>query len=75
MFQLPAVYDAKQLRKAMVGPGTNEEILIEIICTRTNEQINKIRVSLIRNKACSKIWFVEKSFYLLKMNRKCLGIL
>jgi len=45
IMDLPAVYDAKQLRKAMLGPGTNEEILIEIICTRTNEQINRIRLA------------------------------
>lgn len=37
------VYDARQLRKAMLGPGTNDEILIEILCTRTNEKMEKIR--------------------------------
>nr|XP_002131176.3 annexin A13-like [Ciona intestinalis] len=41
----PVVYDAKQLRKAMAGPGTNDEILIEILCARSNEKINQIRVA------------------------------
>uniref|UniRef100_H2ZA48 Annexin n=1 Tax=Ciona savignyi TaxID=51511 RepID=H2ZA48_CIOSA len=40
----PVVYDAKQLRKAMIGPGTNDEILIEILCSRSNEKINQIRL-------------------------------
>ncbi|CAK8672060.1 annexin A13-like [Clavelina lepadiformis] len=41
----PVVYDAKQLRKAMRGPGTNDEVLIEILCSRSNEKINLIRAA------------------------------
>jgi len=45
LMDLRAVSDARQLRRAMLGPGTNDEILIEILCTRTNENLNKIRLA------------------------------
>lgn len=45
LMDLRAVHDARQLRKAMRGPGTNDEILIEILCTRSNEDLNKIRLA------------------------------
>lgn len=39
----PAEYDSKQLSKAMKGIGTNEDTLIEIICTRSNWMLKEIK--------------------------------
>uniref|UniRef100_A0A0N4Z1U3 Annexin n=1 Tax=Parastrongyloides trichosuri TaxID=131310 RepID=A0A0N4Z1U3_PARTI len=39
----PAEYDAQELHKAMAGLGTKESVLIEILCSRTNAQINEIK--------------------------------
>ena len=38
----PAVYDAKQLHKAMDRIGTKEHVLIEIMTTRNNQQVTII---------------------------------
>uniref|UniRef100_A0AC35TRV1 Annexin n=1 Tax=Rhabditophanes sp. KR3021 TaxID=114890 RepID=A0AC35TRV1_9BILA len=38
-----AEYDAEQLYKAMSGLGTNESVLIEILCSRNNQQLHAIK--------------------------------
>ena len=43
MFMTPPEYDAYCLYKAMKGLGTSEGVLIEIIGTRTNEQLMAIK--------------------------------
>ncbi|XP_033124492.1 annexin A5-like isoform X2 [Anneissia japonica] len=45
LLQLPALFDAYQLRKAMKGVGTDEAVLIEILCSRNNQQIKEIRAA------------------------------
>ncbi|XP_036293102.1 annexin A13 isoform X2 [Pipistrellus kuhlii] len=39
----PSEYDARQLQKAMKGLGTDEAMLIEVLCTRTNKEIIAIK--------------------------------
>ncbi|VDN07022.1 unnamed protein product [Thelazia callipaeda] len=45
LMEIPSRYDAIQLHKAMevMGLGTKESVLIEIMCSRTNAQITELR--------------------------------
>ncbi|CAJ0582268.1 unnamed protein product, partial [Mesorhabditis spiculigera] len=44
----PLEYDLKQLKKAMKGLGTDEAVLIEILCSRTPDQLRAIRAGYER---------------------------
>ncbi|XP_065194619.1 annexin A7-like [Sycon ciliatum] len=39
----PAEYDAQSLHRAIAGAGTTDSVLIEIMCSRTNAQIQEIK--------------------------------
>lgn len=41
----PDVYDASEIKRAIKGLGTDEDVLIEILCTRTNAQIKAINAA------------------------------
>ena len=43
LFYIPLDYDCNQINSAMKGIGTNEDSLIEIFATRSNERINQIK--------------------------------
>ncbi|CAI5766772.1 annexin A6 isoform X1 [Podarcis lilfordi] len=45
LMMTPAQYDAKQLKKAMEGAGTDESVLIEILATRNNQEIQAINTA------------------------------
>ncbi|CAL8091821.1 unnamed protein product [Calicophoron daubneyi] len=44
----PSEYDATELHNAIKGAGTDEDALIEILCSRTNAQIAKIKEAYSR---------------------------
>merc|ERR1712142_31730 len=43
MMKPPRLFDARQLHKAMSGAGTDEATLIEILCARSNAEIEEIK--------------------------------
>ncbi|XP_044310379.1 annexin A6 isoform X2 [Varanus komodoensis] len=45
LMMTPEQYDAKQLKKAMEGAGTDESVLIEILATRDNREIQAINAA------------------------------
>jgi len=69
MFMTPAEYDATCLYKAMKGIGTNEGVLIEIIGTRTPQQLMVIKNAFkqIYNEDLEKWIKDDTSFNFKKM--------
>ena len=69
LFMTPPEYDAYCLYKAMKGIGTNEGVLIEIIGTRSNQEIQMIKSEFFKNygKPLEKWVSSETSGHLKKL--------
>ncbi|VDP50551.1 unnamed protein product [Schistosoma curassoni] len=46
----PVEFDARELRRSVKGAGTDEDALIEILCSRTNAQIKQIKETYSKSK-------------------------
>jgi annexin A7/11 len=58
----PAELDADYLHKAMKGLGTNDSVLIEILVTRTPDQIKKIKEAFVKKYGESlEKWITEEA--------------
>ena len=69
LFSNPIDYDCYLINKAVEGLGTNEDILIEIIASRSNERLNEIkqRYPQLYNKDVVDVIKSETSGYLQKI--------
>ncbi|TNN06512.1 Annexin A7 [Schistosoma japonicum] len=71
----PAEFDARELRKAMRGAGTDEDVLIEILCSRTNQQLTEIKETysrIFKGRCLEKDVKDETSGY---FKRSCVALL
>lgn len=60
LFQRPAEFDAESLYYGMKGLGTDEDVLIEIICTRGNQRLEEIKEEFLKiSPNCSLEQWVE----------------
>uniref|UniRef100_A0AAY5EPD3 Annexin n=1 Tax=Electrophorus electricus TaxID=8005 RepID=A0AAY5EPD3_ELEEL len=50
LMMTPAGFDASRLRQAMEGLGTDEEALLEVLCTRSPDQLRDITVAYKEGK-------------------------
>lgn len=46
----PIVYEAEMLRHSVAGLGTNEDILIDIVCTKSNYEMNEMKNAYRQSK-------------------------
>uniref|UniRef100_A0A673JY96 Annexin A2-like n=1 Tax=Sinocyclocheilus rhinocerous TaxID=307959 RepID=A0A673JY96_9TELE len=61
LMMIPEQFEAHRLRKAMEGAGTDEETLLEILCTRTPQQLSDIRAAYSQGRDLEKDLISESS--------------
>lgn len=59
----PDEYLCKQLHKAMAGMGTDESTLIEILCTKTNDELLRLLGTYEDCKQIISVRYFELSIY------------
>ena len=62
MFEPTTLYDAKCLRRAMRGAGTDESALVEILCTRSNKQIQEIKQQYKTRKDSKPLIYLQLQY-------------
>lgn len=67
MMMTPDVLDAWTVERSIKGLGTDDDTLIEILCTRDNYQIKAMRDAYQQSERpfFSRSWFVFPTFFLL----------
>ena len=43
LMMLPAAYQASEVKRAIKGLGTDEAVLVELLCTKTNEEMTALK--------------------------------
>lgn len=61
MYRTPVDYDCMELMRAMKGMGTNEDTLIEIICTRSKQRMEEIKTRFVElYKETLEHWLLDE---------------
>jgi len=48
LIQAPGDYDAQKVHQAIAGAGTDDDELIEVLCTRTNQELIEMKEAYVR---------------------------
>lgn len=57
LMMLPAEFDASCIRAAVRGLGTDEAALIEVLCSRTNEEMQAMKAAY-KKRELLEVWSV-----------------
>ena len=45
LMMLPAEFEATEVKRAIKGLGTDEAVLVELLCTKTNEEMTALKAA------------------------------